>query len=85
MRNDVTQLAPIAISTAEKIGVSPYPMVMAVAIAASAAFLTPLAHLTNVLVMGPGGYRFGDYLRVGFPSLLITFFVMILVIPVFLP
>jgi di/tricarboxylate transporter len=67
MRNDDTQLAPIAISAAEKIGVSPYPMVMAVAIAASAAFLTPVAHSTNVLVMGPGGYRFGDYLRVGFP------------------
>jgi len=78
-------LAPIAISVAENMGVSPYPMVMTVAIAASAAFLTPVAHSTNVLVMGPGGYRFGDYVRVGFPLLLITLFVVVLVIPIFLP
>jgi len=78
-------LAPIAISTAINMGISPYPMVMAVAIAASAAFLTPVAHSTNVLVMGPGGYRFGDYLKVGFPLVLITFFVVILVIPIFFP
>jgi len=81
----VVLLAPIALSTAVNLGVSPYPMIMAVAIAASAAFLTPVAHSTNVLVMGPGGYRFVDYLRVGFPLLLVTILVVLFVVPIILP
>jgi len=60
-------MAPIAHSIALQIGADPDPFLMATAIAASSAFLTPIGHQNNVLVMGPGGYRFGDYWRVGLP------------------
>ena len=59
--------APIAIDIASRLGVNPDPFLMAVAIAASCAFLTPIGHKNNTLVMGPGGYRFGDYWRMGLP------------------
>ena len=59
--------APIAISIAQTMGVNPDPFLMAVAVAASCAFLTPIGHKNNTLVMGPGGYRFGDYWRMGLP------------------
>ncbi|HUV23086.1 MAG TPA: SLC13 family permease [Gammaproteobacteria bacterium] len=59
--------APIGIDIATRLGVSPDPFLMAVAIAASCAFLTPIGHQNNTLVMGPGGYRFGDYWRMGLP------------------
>jgi di/tricarboxylate transporter len=58
-------LIPIAMSTAEGLGISEDALLMAVAIGASSAFLTPIGHQSNVLVMGPGGYQFGDYWRVG--------------------
>jgi di/tricarboxylate transporter len=74
-------LAPIAFNTANDIGVSPYPMLMGVAVAASAAFLSPVGHAVNVLVMGPGGYRFTDYLKVGIPLTLVTLIVTLLVLP----
>jgi di/tricarboxylate transporter len=59
--------APIAIDIASRLGVNPDPFLMAVAIAASCAFLTPIGHQNNTLIMGPGGYRFGDYWRMGLP------------------
>ncbi len=59
--------APIALDIATRLGVNPDPFLMAVAIAASCAFLTPIGHKNNTLVMGPGGYRFGDYWRMGLP------------------
>ncbi len=59
--------APIAIDIANRLGVSADPFLMAVAVAASCAFLTPIGHKNNTLVMGPGGYRFGDYWRMGLP------------------
>ncbi|TQV83653.1 SLC13 family permease [Denitrobaculum tricleocarpae] len=59
--------APIAIDIAERLGVSADPFLMAVAVAASCAFLTPIGHKNNTLVMGPGGYAFGDYWRMGLP------------------
>jgi di/tricarboxylate transporter len=59
--------APIGIDIATRLGVSPDPFLMAVAIAASCAFLTPIGHQNNTLVMGPGGYHFGDYWRMGLP------------------
>lgn len=59
--------APIAVDIAGRLGVSPDPFLMAVAIAASCAFLTPIGHKNNTLIMGPGGYRFGDYWRMGLP------------------
>ncbi len=60
-------MAPIAISIADGLKVSPDPFLMAVAIAASCAFLTPIGHKNNTLIMGPGGYKFGDYWRMGLP------------------
>jgi di/tricarboxylate transporter len=60
-------MCPIAIGTAQQLGVSADPFLMAVAIGAACAFLTPIGHQNNALVMGPGGYRFGDYWRLGAP------------------
>ncbi len=59
--------APIGIDIANRLSVNPDPFLMAVAIAASCAFLTPIGHKNNTLIMGPGGYRFGDYWRMGLP------------------
>ncbi len=59
--------APIAIEIANRLDVNPDPFLMAVAVAASCAFLTPIGHKNNTLIMGPGGYKFGDYWRMGLP------------------
>ncbi len=59
--------APIGLNIANSIGVSPDPFLMAVAVAASCAFLTPIGHKNNTIIMGPGGYHFGDYWRIGLP------------------
>jgi len=59
--------APVGIQMANALQVSPDPFLMAVAVAASAAFLTPIGHKNNTLILGPGGYRFGDYWRMGLP------------------
>jgi len=60
-------MAPIALTLAARLDASPDPFLMAVAIGASCAFLTPIGHQSNTLVMEPAGYRFGDYWRVGLP------------------
>ena len=60
-------MAPLAFNTALAMGASPDPFLMAIAIGASCAFLTPIGHQSNTLVMGPGGYRFGDYWHMGLP------------------
>jgi di/tricarboxylate transporter len=78
-------IAPIAIQAAQQVGSDPRALLMAVAVAASAGFLTPVAHQSNVLVMGPGGYRFGDYFRLGLPLDLITFGVSMLILPIIWP
>jgi di/tricarboxylate transporter len=78
-------LAPIALNTANDLGISPYPLMMAVAVSASAAFLSPVGHSANVLVMGPGGYRFADYTKVGIPLTLVVLAVVLLVLPIFWP
>ena len=78
-------LAPIALGTASDLGISPYPLMMAVAISASAAFLSPVGHSANVLIMGPGGYRFSDFTRVGLPLTLVVLLVSLLVIPIVWP
>ena len=64
--------APIAIDLAGQLGVNADPFLMAVAVAASCAFLTPIGHKNNTLILGPGGYRFGDYWRMGLPLELIV-------------
>ncbi|MEA5445034.1 SLC13 family permease [Gammaproteobacteria bacterium AB-CW1] len=66
-------LAPVAVAVANALVVSPDPFLMAVAVGASCAFLTPIGHQSNTLVMGPGGYRFTDYARLGLPLSLLVF------------
>ena len=66
-------MAPIAVSVANIVGVNFDPFLMAVAIGSSSAFLTPIGHQSNLLVMGPGGYKFGDYWRLGLPLTIVTF------------
>ncbi|MCB1384378.1 MAG: SLC13 family permease [Nitratireductor sp.] len=77
--------APIAVDVANKLGASPDPFLMAVAIAASCAFLTPIGHKNNTLILGPGGYRFGDYWRMGLPLEIIVIAVAIPVILIVFP
>jgi di/tricarboxylate transporter len=60
-------MCPIAISTADQLGATTDAFLMAVAIGASCAFLTPIGHQNNTLILGPGGFRFGDYWRLGLP------------------
>jgi len=78
-------MAPIAISTAADLGMSPYALMMTVAMSASASFMSPVAHPANVLIMGPGGYRFVDYIKVGLPLTVVCLIVVLLVLPVFWP
>ncbi len=78
-------VAPIAIQTAQQTGMDPRALAMGVALATSMAFLTPLGHPVNILVMGPGGYRFRDFLRVGLPLSLLLFAVVMLCLPIFWP
>jgi di/tricarboxylate transporter len=77
----VVIIAPIAIGAAAQIGSDPHALLLCIAVAASAGFLTPIAHQSNVLVMGPGGYRFGDYFKVGLPLNVLVFVVAMLVVP----
>ena len=81
----VVLLAPIAMNTASDLAMSPYALMMTVAVSASASFLSPVAHPANVLIMGPGGYRFTDYIRVGLPLTITVLIVVLLVLPIFWP
>jgi di/tricarboxylate transporter len=69
MNNTATAViaAPVAVDIADRLDVNPDAFLMGVAVAASCAFLTPIGHKNNTLIMGPGGYRFGDYWRMGLP------------------
>jgi di/tricarboxylate transporter len=78
-------VTPIAVALAESLGVSPRPFLVAVMMAASAAFATPFGYQTNVIVYQMGGYRYMDFVRVGLPLNLITFAVAIAAISVFFP
>lgn len=78
-------VSPIALNTAINLGVSPYPFMMGVAYALAAAFLSPVAHPANVLVMSPGGYRFSDYLRQGLPLSMIVLLILVPLLPVLFP
>jgi di/tricarboxylate transporter len=77
----VVLMAPIVLSTSTNMGISPHALMMGIAMAASASFMTPISHPANILVMGPGGYRFVDYLKVGVPLTLVVFAVILLVLP----
>ncbi|MEE4118125.1 MAG: SLC13 family permease, partial [Paracoccaceae bacterium] len=78
-------VTPVAIGLAVALGYDPRPFVVAVMIAASAAFATPIGYQTNMLVYGPGGYRFGDFLRVGIPLNLSVGLLASLLIPLIWP
>ena len=87
MNNTATAViaAPIAVDIASRLNVSPDPFLMGVAVAASCAFLTPIGHKNNTLIMGPGGYRFGDYWRMGLPLEVLIIAVAVPTILVFWP
>ena len=78
-------LAPIGISIAQSIGAAPYPVIMAIGIAASCAFTTPVATPPNTLVLGPGQFRFMDYVKVGLPLVFISLAVCAIIIPLVWP
>jgi di/tricarboxylate transporter len=79
----VLMMAPIGASLATRLGLSPDPFLMAVAVVAACDFLTPIGHQCNTLVMGPGGYRFGDYWKLGLPlSLLVLVVGTVLIVTV---
>jgi len=83
MNNTATAViaAPLAVDIAGRLGVNPDPFLMGVAVAASCAFLTPIGHKNNTLIMGPGGYRFGDYWRMGLP---LEILIVVVSVPVIL-
>jgi di/tricarboxylate transporter len=81
----VVLITPIAIDTALGIGASPKPFVLATVLGAATSFLTPVGHKANVLVFGPGGYRFFDYTRVGAPLTLVLLVVTLVVLPILWP
>ena len=78
-------MAPIALAAAKSMGVSPYPFAMMVAMAASAAFMTPVSSPVNTLVLGPGNYRFSDFVKIGVPFTLIVMVVCVILIPLLFP
>jgi di/tricarboxylate transporter len=78
-------MAPVALAIARDFGASPYPFAMIVALAASSAFMTPISSPVNTLVVGPGDYAFGDFVRVGVPFTLIVLVVSVLLVPMVLP
>lgn len=81
----VTVIAPIAIVTAQKVGMEPRSVAMAVAIASSMAFMSPLGHAVNVMVMGTGGYTFRDYARVGIPLTILLVIILLIILPLVMP
>jgi di/tricarboxylate transporter len=78
-------LTPIAVAAAQQVGADPRSMAMAVALGCGMVFMTPMSHPVNVFVMGPGGYRFRDFVRVGLPLTLLLFLTVLVVLPIFWP
>lgn len=78
-------LTPVAVAAAQQVGVDPRSMAMAVALGCGMVFITPMSHPVNVFVMGPGGYRFRDFVRVGLPLTLLLFLTVLVVLPIFWP
>jgi di/tricarboxylate transporter len=81
----VVLMVPIALTTSAALEISPYALMMGIALAASSSFTSPISHPANVLVMGPGGYRFVDYVKVGLPLTLVVLVVLMVVLPLFYP
>ena len=80
-----TVIAPIAIATAQQVGMEPRSAAMAVALASSMAFMSPLGHSVNVMVMGAGGYTFKDYARVGVPLTILLVIILLIIFPLVMP
>jgi di/tricarboxylate transporter len=78
-------MAPVALALAEDLSASPYPFAMIVALAASTAFMTPISSPVNTLVVGPGNYRFGDFVKVGVPFSVVVMVVSVFLVPWLLP
>ncbi len=78
-------MAPVALAIAKELGASPYPFAMTVALAASTAFMTPVSSPVNTLVVGPGNYRFGDFVKIGVPFAMVALVVTVLLVPLLLP
>ncbi len=78
-------MTPVALSAAATTGISPHLLVMTVAVSASASFASPLSHPAHQLVMGPGGYRFWDYVKVGAPLTVIVWLVSVILLPILWP
>jgi di/tricarboxylate transporter len=87
MSNTATSvlMSPIVLTAAAGLGVAPHPLMMAIAVAASTAFLTPIGTTTNLMVFGPGEYRFGDYAKVGGPLVAIFLVISVVLIPILWP
>ncbi len=81
----IVLLTPVVMQTAENLSISPYPLMMGAGLAASAAFMTPFSHKANLLVMGAGGYKSADYLKVGTPLTLAIFVLLTIMVPIFFP
>jgi di/tricarboxylate transporter len=81
----VVLMAPVALSIAKTMGISPHLLMMTVAMAAASCYASPLSHPANLLVMGPGGYRFIDYLKVGIPLTLMAMALCLWLLPIFWP
>jgi di/tricarboxylate transporter len=78
-------MAPVAIAVAKYLEASPLPFAMIVALAASTAFMTPVSSPVNTLVVGPGNYRFADFIRMGVPFSLVVLVTSVLLVPLLLP
>jgi di/tricarboxylate transporter len=81
----VVLMSPIVLSAMADMGLEPYTAMMAIAMAASASFTSPISHPANILVMGPGGYRFIDYLKVGVPLTIVVFIAVMALLPILWP
>jgi len=81
----IVLMSPIVLSTMSEMGLQPETAMMAVAMAASASFTSPISHPANILVMGPGGYRFVDYLKVGVPLTIVVFITVMVLLPILWP
>ncbi len=81
----VVLLAPVALNAGAQLGLDPHTVMMSVSLAASAAFMTPFSHKANLLVMGAGGYRTVDYIRVGTPLTVVILILLVLLVPIFSP
>ncbi len=78
-------MAPVGVAAAHQMGVSPYPFTMIIALAASSAFMTPISSPVNTLILGPGGYRFSDFVKIGVPFTVLIMVVSVVLVPLFFP